>query len=151
MLQTLEFEVAGGILRIERNLTEVNMVSRVADETWRATDSNGHEHAYSAERTDAGHGSHYPTLAYVPGPSYYCGECGDEHEDYAVSHYECRACGEHVQPGSREPRNPEAMVLTGQAAYLNGELITRERAEELLSAAMTEQAGDGAVHEVRLS
>jgi DNA-directed RNA polymerase subunit RPC12/RpoP len=150
MMQTFDFLVTGGKLRVERTYQEINVAGPVADEKWRATDSNGHEHHYADERTEAERGSHYSTLVYVPGPSYYCGDCGDEHEDYAVSHYECRICGEEVQPGSREPNNPEAMVLTQQAAYLNGALVSRERAEQLLSDWMTLEKNDGNRHEVRL-
>jgi hypothetical protein len=150
MIQTFDFTGTEGTIRIERTLTEINMEGPVADENWHAADSNGHEHAYSAERSAAERGSHYPTLVYVPGPSYYCADCRDEHEDYAVSHYECRICGEHVRPGSREARNPEAMMLTGQAAYLNGEPIGKERAEELLSAWQTAEKSDGNEYQIRL-
>lgn len=151
MLQTFDFETAEGTVRVERTYQEVNMQGPVADESWRFTDGNGHEHYYAKEKDpEAEYGSHYPTLAYVPGPSYYCGDCGDEHEDYALSRYECRICGETVEPGSREPHNPEALVLTSQAAYLNGEFITREQAEDLLSAAETARRNDGNVHRISL-
>jgi hypothetical protein len=148
MLQTFEFAVAEGVIRLERNLAEVNAGGPVADEAWRFTDGSGHEHAYVGKPREPI--DHYPTLAYAPGPSYYCGECGDEHEDYAVSHYECRICGEVIEPGSREPRDPEAMYLTHQALYLNGEPITRERAEALVGYAMTAQKNDGNQYEVNL-
>ena len=148
MHQTFEFAVAGGTIRLERDYTEVNIASRVADERWKFTDSNGHEHSYTSKPRD--HGDHYPTLIYVPGPTYYCADCNDEHEDYAVSRYECRTCGEAIVPGSREPQNPEALVLNRQSIYLNGEPVTKEHAEELLSAAMTAQAPEGEIHEVKL-
>jgi hypothetical protein len=152
MHQTFEFPTAEGTVRVERIYQEINMQGPVADESWRFTDSNGHEHYYSDDRDpEADRGGHYPTLVYVPGPVYYCGDCGDEHEDYAVSRYECRICGETVEPGSREPHNPEALVLTSQAAYLNGELITRERAEDLLSAAETARHGDGNEYRISLA
>lgn len=150
MIQTFDFPVADGTVRIERDYTEINTSMPVADEKWRVTDSNGHEHYYGAEKTDAERAAHYPTLIYVPGPSTYCPDCGDEHEDYAVSHFECRMCSETVTPGSREPVNPVAHVLNRQAAYLNGELISKERAERLLSEALTAEKNDGNLHEVSL-
>jgi hypothetical protein len=152
MYQTFDFDVSEGVVRIERDYQEINMQGPVADESWRFTDANGHEHYYREEKDpEAEHGGHYPTLVYVPGPGYYCADCGDEHEDYAVSHCECRACGLTVEPGSREPNNPEALVLTSQAAYLDGELITRERAEELLSAAETARHADGNEYRISLA
>ncbi len=148
MHQTFEFAVAEGTVRLERDYTEVNIGSRVADESWRFTDGNGHKHAYIGKPREPI--DHYPTLVYVPGPEYYCAECDDEHEDYAVSHYECRTCGEVIEPGSREPENPEALMLTRQGVYLNGEPITKERAEALVGAAMTAQKNDGNLYEVNL-
>jgi hypothetical protein len=150
MHQAFEFPTAEGTVRIERTYQEINVEGPVADESWRFTDGNGHKH-YHSNAKDAERRGHYPTLVYVPGPEYYCGDCGDEHEDYSVSHYECRICGETVEPGSREPHNPEAFVLTRQAAYLNGGFITRERAEDLLSAAETARHADGNEHRISLA
>jgi hypothetical protein len=152
MRQTFEFATAEGVVRVERDYQEINVQGPVADESWRFTDGNGHEHCYRGEKDpEAERGGHYPTLVYVPGPDYYCTGCNDEHEDYAVSHYECRICGETVEPGSREPRNPEALMLTRQAAHLDGELITRERAEDLLSAAETARHADGNEYRISLA
>jgi hypothetical protein len=151
VIQTFTWDTPAGELLIERDLAEVNVSSRMADETWHGVDSNGHEHRYADERDPGvGRGSHYPTLIWVPGPSYYCPDCRDEHEDYAVSHYECRLCGEAVEPGAREPRNPEAMVLTRVSAYLGGQLITKERAETMLSEIFTAERDDGATVEFHL-
>jgi hypothetical protein len=145
--QAFEFATGQGMLRIERVYTDINMRGPVADERWRFTDSHGHEH-YCQRSED---GDPYPTLTYVPGPEYSCGECRDDHEDYDVSHYECKICHETVEPGTREARNPEARVMTSAAAYLDGQLISRERAEVIINEMLAAEAGDGSTYKVDLS
>ena len=117
----------------------------MADESWRFADSHGHEHHYSDER-----GDHYPTLRRVFQEPWYCHDCAEVHEDM-LDHYECLLCGEVIQPGSREPQNPERLMLRSVSAYLNGEYVAKERAEQILSDAKTAQENDGNLYEIKLS
>lgn len=149
MIQNFEFATDDGVVRIERAYQEISLSSNVADKAWRFTDASGHEHSYRRRHQPGD--DEYPTLAYVAGPSYYCAECGDEHEDYAVSHYECRICGEAVEPGSVPPQNPAGYVLTRQTAYLDGRIIGQQEAEAILSRKATASAGDGNEHVVSLA
>lgn len=92
------------------------------DPNWRGTDSNGHEHYY-ADGTDR-----YPTLREVSGEPFWCDTCEEEE---VPTWLECPICGEQVAPGTR---TPEPIWLAGpQSFFLNGEPITKERAEEIAS------------------
>lgn len=136
MIQAFEFGTPDGLLRIERVYQDINVGGPVADEKWRYTDRRGHGHAYSRRR-----GRPYPTLTYKPGPVVWCNDCCERHEDQSLSWFECRACGEVIEPGARPARNPEAQLLVQVASYLDGELVDRERAERALSAMVTLQQG----------
>ncbi|NED31143.1 hypothetical protein [Streptomyces sp. SID8499] len=94
------------------------------DPRWRVTDSNGHEH-YSSDGPDR-----YPTLKSVAAEPYWCADCQDEHVD---TWYECRICGEKIEPGTRIDSTPK-WVSTGSRYYWNGEPISTERANEILAA-----------------
>jgi hypothetical protein len=149
VIQTFDFPTPAGTLRMERTYTEVNVEGLVADEKWRFTDSNGHEHAYGETR-----GDRYPTLRYVVDEwcyrdhGLYGGSDPDGHP--AAGHYECLQCGETIRPGSREARNPERLVLTSVATYLNGEYVPKEEAERILGEAKTAHENDGKRYEYKL-
>lgn len=62
------------------------------DPRWVGRDSAGHEH-----RADGGA---YPTLAWVVDRTEPCdGACGDPDHEWIIGHFECKLCGEHVEPG----------------------------------------------------
>lgn len=85
------------------------------NERWRALDSNGHEHHW-------GHG--YPTLNHVVDVEHWCdGDEGiaphDPHMAVDESHYECKACGERVEP-KMDPPNMAKPVLGQPWGELSG-------------------------------
>lgn len=102
------------------------------DPKWSAVDSNGHEHRYT-EGSDR-----YPSLKSVAGELYWCEDCQDEEFD---TWYECRLCGEKVEPGTRVDHTP-VWVSRGSRYYWNGEPISHERANEIIAA--MQQARDDA-------
>lgn len=112
----------GSVLEVDREMIEISTGLPQPSKTWKATDSQGHEHAY-ADGPD-----HYPTLR----PEYrefWCPDCHEEHEE---SWLVCRICGEQVTPGTYVDTTPQ--YLPGRTSYLlNGEPITKERAEELMA------------------
>ena len=110
-----------GTLSIEREIIPVHYLSDI-DANWRYTDAHGHEHY-----CDYGAADHYPTLREVLDETYWCGDCGDEHE---LSHLECRQCGEKIRPGTT---GPGVTYIPGMITYtFNGEIITPERAQQLI-------------------
>jgi hypothetical protein len=111
-----------GTLAVEREMISVSYLSDI-DADWKFTDANGHQHYCVYEGAD-----HYPTLRRVVDETYWCGECGDEHE---LAHLECRQCGEAITPGTT---GPGEKVITGVVTYtFNGELITPERARQIVA------------------
>lgn len=78
------------------------------DPTWQYVDLAGHGHFYSAS------GERYPTLRWVSEP------CTMGHGDDCdgEGHHECRACGEHIVPGSRMGTPQE--IETGRTYTLTG-------------------------------
>lgn len=88
---------------------------------WAWTDDAGHAH-----RADPDAVVPWPTLTYVAGPAVWCAECRDEHEDFAVSRWECARCGQAARPrtGVRSRR-----IATGPAEYrIDGEPVSGEQA-----------------------
>lgn len=111
------------ILKVDRETIEVSTALPQASKAWKATDSQGHEHAY-ADGPDR-----YPTLETRFGEPYWCDDCRDEHQD---SWLVCRICGEAVEPGTFVDTSPQ--FLPGRVSYtLNGKPITKDRAEEILT------------------
>ena len=89
----------------------VTMGVRTADEHWRATDSNGHDHYYK---------SGYPTLDLVIDESHWCdGREGlyshDPHEAVDASHYECKTCRETMEPSTHGPGHQ--VYMAGPSDY----------------------------------
>lgn len=123
MVPTLstDMDFSDGELEIERDGQWVYSNLPEPDPYWRATDSNGHEHAW-AEGAD-----HYPTLRLEYSEPYWCGDCDDEHTD---SWYVCRICGAKVSPGTRSNSGP--VWVGGPTIYrFNGEVISAEQAQEI--------------------
>jgi len=113
---------AGWTLRVERDRIEVTSNLQRPDPDWQHTDRAGHQH----RREDGA----YPTLQAVDGPTYWCPDCRDEHED---RHYECRICGEAIIPGLVGP-SPFREFIPGMTSYwLNDEPITEDRYLELVA------------------
>jgi hypothetical protein len=113
----------GAVLEFEQDGRWITNDSPQPDPNWRGVDSNGHEHYYAAGD------DRYPTLVLVAGEPYYCPDCNDEHQD---TWYECRTCGEKVEPGTRIDPTPK--WIAGEMQYtLDGEPISTERANEILT------------------
>jgi hypothetical protein len=74
----------------DRSLIETIATSE-PDPNWIYVDANGHEHRWSKSGT-------LPTLEHVV-DAYDTDWEGDSWP--SVTHYECKRCGEHVEPGSR--------------------------------------------------
>lgn len=114
-----------GHLVIEREMIDVTSALPYPSETWRATDINGHEHYRE--------NGEYPTLNYVIDSveTWFCADCNEEHTD-TTGHYECRLCGEIVEPGMTV--DTHRRYAPGRTfATLNGEPIGMERAEHILA------------------
>lgn len=89
----------------------VAMGVTTADDKWRGTDSNGHEHYY--ERG-------YPTLDLIVDAEHWCdGREGlyshDPHMAVDESHYECKLCREVVEPGTLPPHHQ--VYMPGTKSY----------------------------------
>jgi hypothetical protein len=109
-----------GELRIESEPIRFTTLGRPApDPKWRYTDARGHKHHREA--------SEWPTLRWVVDRTYWCETCLDEHGE---GHYECRKCGEHIEPGMvMEP--PATKFIPGpKRYYLDGEEVTEDEARE---------------------
>ncbi len=91
-------------LDVEQTFITVTTSHSEADPDWRFTDRAGHEHRHSGAPTD-----YYPTLRYVVDGQHWCdgisegSDLHDPHLHVDASHYECQLCGEHIEPGRREP------------------------------------------------
>lgn len=118
-----------GELVIETEQIEVTTNLPRQDQNWRFTDAAGHEHRWVA-------GSEpdmpYPTLKRVVDSTYWCDGCREEHDE---AHLECRLCGEAIEPGMVGPEPFRKFIPGRRSAYLNGQPISGERAEELLAQA----------------
>jgi hypothetical protein len=134
-MATSTLSTSDGILRVEREMTPVHYESDM-DRNWRFTDSHGHEHRCEYEAAD-----HYPTLRYVVDEWCYRdhglfgGSDPDGHP--AAGHYECRQCGETVSPGVTGPGT--TMIAGLVTYYLDDQPVSRERAEEFITAAAAAQ------------
>jgi len=143
---TIEMALPEGVLLIERTLQEITWED-AADEHWRFTDVNGHEHAFAKQSAEGevwrkgkrrkDRLTHYPTLRLIIDRRWTCyeehgiGLSAPEPHTVEETHYECRECGERIEPG----HGPGSTTIpTREAAYLDGELISRERRDELLRA-----------------
>ena len=111
-----------GDLSAETEAIEVTSNLPRTMKSWRYTDQQGHEHYWR----DNG----YPTLKRVVDGR----EWDDDLEDwYEASHLECPLCGETIIPGTTI--DTFRRFAPGLTTYkLNGELITKERYEEILAA-----------------
>lgn len=128
-------------------------------EWWKFTDAQGHRHAYT-ERTATGQvwyrgkrkrddrATNFPTLRKVIDSRRRCD--GHEglynHDPHWVEegHRECLQCGEVIEPGHGPVSKP---IVTGEYAYLNGQPISRERRDELITAHMQREAERRAAEE----
>ncbi len=98
-------EPARGVLRMERDVIDVTSISPRPDPNWVYVDGHGHEHRM--------YDGVWSTLRRVVTSSYWCPDCGDEHE---ASHWACAVCGEPVQPGMVGPGLAREFV-PGRARY----------------------------------
>lgn len=119
-----------GTLNVETERTPVHYLSDI-DAGWRYTDANGHEH-----HCDYGAADPYPTLRTVLYETYWCDNCGDEHE---LSRLECRQCGEAITPGRT---GPGVKYITGLTTYtFNGEEVTPEQAAGIIAGWQADRGG----------
>ncbi len=113
---------SAGELVIECEAIPVWYLSDI-DGGWRFTDAAGHLHHCEYDAAD-----HYPTLTRVVEETYWCENCGDEHE---ASRLECRQCGEAIAPGTT---GPGVKYVSGITTFtLNGEPVSREEAQRVVA------------------
>uniref|UniRef100_A0A6M3J782 Uncharacterized protein n=1 Tax=viral metagenome TaxID=1070528 RepID=A0A6M3J782_9ZZZZ len=97
---------------------------------WRHTDTAGHEHAWyigGAIATEYHPTERYelPTLVLIHDPPYY----NEEGDEISQSHYECRFCGEHVNPGTAADTHTQ--YAPGLKHYqINGVSVSPEEFEK---------------------
>lgn len=124
-MNTTELTGDFGTLTIETDMIDVTTGLPGPDKAWRFTDANGHEHYWSAD-------AYYPTLKVVVDRVWWCSDCNDEHED---DHLECKLCGEVIVPGTVGPSPFRTFAPGPRSAFLNGEPISPERADDLIGQA----------------
>lgn len=99
---------------------EVTSLSR-PDTAWHLRDSHGHEHRWFTNGAPAT--EYRPDQVYVIQTLNYV-EDYPATEDYpAVFHYECRECGEQVEPGVRPDDSPQ-YVPGIRHYYINGQSVS---------------------------
>ncbi len=85
-------QLAGGwVIRAEVDMIDITSFSPKPDKTWRYPDSHFHAHYYDEAGPD-----HYPTLIWVVDEEDWMDEDGEEYP--GTGHYECKRCGDHVDP-----------------------------------------------------
>lgn len=125
-----------GTLEIHTAEVEVTSGLPYANPAWTYTDTHGHAHHYE---------DGYPTLTRVVDARYWVpepwewdeprpnwGEGEGPGEWVEEDHLECPQCGEHITPGTTID-SYRRFIRGPRSAYLNGEPISGERAEELLA------------------
>lgn len=112
-----------GELRFKTEMVDVTSNLPKPDKNWRFTDTQGHEHAWSSD-------AFYPTLRLVVDQTYWCLDCNDKHDE---DHFECVVCGEVVKPGMLPPSRWTEYEPGRRQAFLNGEPISDERAQEIIA------------------
>ena len=103
------------VVNVQRDQIDVTSWSATPNESWVYADRQGHEHHY-----DNG----YPTLSYVIDEQHWCeGDEGsyphDGHWQVDAAHYECKACGETIEPGMDPPGTPK-FIAGATSATLEG-------------------------------
>ena len=119
---TSEIHTPSGTLRVEREVIEVTSNAPRTDEAWTYTDERGHEHYWR---------DGYPTLQWVTEDTYWCSDCDDEHDD--GGHWECRECGETVEPGMRPPSMYREFMPGPTSYFLNDEPVTAAQARAFIA------------------
>lgn len=137
-------DAGGHELAVTAERIRVDYLS-AASETWKHTDTAGHEHAYvppahteNSYRFDAEGRvwEPYPTLIRVSDGWHSCETCDDGFEDY---HLECRQCGETIWPAST---GPGTEYLSGAVRYeIDGQPVSEEEATAFTARVREEQAG----------
>ena len=86
-------KVDNRILRVERDVIEVTPISK-PDDDWEFTDKHGHLHRWQ--------NSKLPSLKEII-------DCPADEEYPASFHFECKRCGETINPGYKSPESREFM------------------------------------------
>lgn len=118
-----------GELTVDTAMIDVTSNLPRPDKSWRYTDQQGHEHYWR---------DGWPTLTRVVDETYWCGECNDEHHD---THLECRVCHETIEPGTTGPSGFREFIPGRTTYLLNGEPISKERAEEIMAQRRSRRRG----------
>lgn len=88
--------------RVEQETTTFTTLGGPApDPKWAFTDRQGHRHV-AGTRSER-----WPTLRWVVDKTYWCDLCRDEHQE---GHYECRECGQAIEPGMIH-KGPETVTV----------------------------------------
>jgi len=111
------------------------------DTNWRVVDAQGHEHRWYVDGK--------PAVSYNPSAKHETPTLVDVHdgwgywedgERYAIHHYECRQCGEHIEP--RYTADTNRQYIPGlRWCRINGESVSKEEFERRWSARNRDGAG----------
>ena len=128
---------------IECGMLDVTSLHR-PDTSWRVVDAQGHEHRWYVAGLPAGGYApdkkhETPTLVDVfDGWGYY-----EDGERYAISHQECRQCGEHIKPAFTADTSRE-FIPGLRRFFINGKPVTKEDFEWRWATATARQVEHGA-------
>lgn len=117
-------------------LIDATSASRM-DPTWCHVDGQGHVHQWCLKGTDIPATNYDPTARYsVPSLRWILDFPGDD-EYPDVGHYECRRCGERVEPG--RTADTTRRYMPGLASYfVDGRLVSKEEFEASFRTAQEE-------------
>lgn len=92
------------------------------DPDWRFTDTAGHAHSRESGK--------FPSLGWIVDRIYWCETCREDHNE---GHYECKWCGEEIEPGTRT-RPGLNETRPGLATYrINGEIVSEDEADRAIA------------------
>lgn len=107
----IQMGVSPWTVSVDRQMVEVTTSGPSWRESWKATDSNGHEHRYDR----SGGWPPFPTLNEIIDEWHWCdGDEGyehhDPHEQVDESHFECKICGDVVAPAMDPGGTPKSIA-----------------------------------------
>lgn len=133
----------GDVFDMQREMIDVTRASR-PDPQWQVMDAHGHRHQWytngePARRYDPLATYELPTLLTVFDGWRY----DEDGERYAMEHYECRACGQRIVPGTTA--DSETVYIPGLASYrINGESVSPDEFKRRLDEARGGASGPSA-------
>lgn len=109
-------------IRSETQMIDVTSNAPRRDPDWTYIDHNKHLHTLAKGL--------WPTLTWIIDETYWCTTCGDEH---ANGHWECRECGERIEPGMIGPSGHVEKIRGLTSYYLDDQEITEDEAAAIMA------------------